>query len=78
MTLAREIEHVLNKHCAENESNTPDFILAEYLMECLAAFDRASRKRERWYGYQLVPARADGSCVKLDEPAAHPQPGTPK
>jgi hypothetical protein len=38
---------------AENGSNTPDYILADYLVSCLAAFDRAVLARERWYGYSM-------------------------
>lgn len=34
----------------ENGSNTPDYILADYLSECLAAFDKAVSMRERFYG----------------------------
>lgn len=53
--LAGEIEAVLNKYSAENGSNTPDFILAEYLMACLKAFETASNAREQWYGTKLAP-----------------------
>jgi hypothetical protein len=52
-TLADDLRALLNMHSAENASNTPDFILAEYLMACLSAFDTASRHRERWYGKRL-------------------------
>lgn len=55
--LRHELEHALNRVCAENESNTPDFILAEYLVSCLAAFDRAVVNRERWYGRLPVPGK---------------------
>jgi hypothetical protein len=34
----------------ENESNTPDFILAEYLLRSLQAFNVAVVHREKWYG----------------------------
>jgi len=40
------IANVLNRFSAENGSNTPDFILAQYLVDCLWAFDRAVQKRE--------------------------------
>lgn len=40
--LERELSALLNKHSAENESNTPDFILARYLMTCLNAFNTAN------------------------------------
>jgi hypothetical protein len=48
-----ELMQVINRHSRENGSNTPDFILAEYLEACLTAFDAASRRRERWYGKEL-------------------------
>lgn len=54
-TLPRDLEALLNMHSAENGSNTPDFILAEYLMDCLHAFETASRHREQWYGKRLSP-----------------------
>jgi hypothetical protein len=49
-TLSTELAAVLNRYCAENVSDTPDFILASYLLECLECFDRAVRQREAWYG----------------------------
>ena len=52
-SLVDELQAALNRHSAENASNTPDFILAEYLMDCLRAFDTASRHREQWYGKRL-------------------------
>lgn len=51
--LREQIEHAINRTSNENGSNTPDFILAEYLVSCLAAFDRATQARERWYGKSL-------------------------
>ena len=55
-TLERDIEHVINSHSAENASNTPDFILAQCLMSCLAAIDTAIQQRETWYGRDARPA----------------------
>ena len=48
-----DLEKLINRHSMENGSNTPDFILAEYLISCLQAFDFASRAREEWYGKEL-------------------------
>jgi hypothetical protein len=45
-----ELSALLNQHCLENGSNTPDFVLAQYLCGCLDNFNIASRRRERWYG----------------------------
>ncbi|MEX0598156.1 MAG: hypothetical protein WD512_16835 [Candidatus Paceibacterota bacterium] len=48
--LRKEIEQCLNIHSAENGSDTPDFILAQYLTNCLWAFDEAVKQRRDWYG----------------------------
>lgn len=50
MTFRKELETVINRYSQENGSNTPDFILADYLTNCLLAFDSAVNARERWYG----------------------------
>ena len=44
--LREEIRDALNRHSAENRSDTPDGVLAQYLMDCLAAFDNAVVRRE--------------------------------
>ena len=45
-----ELLDLINKYSKENGSDTPDFILAEYLLDCLCTFDRIVYKREKWYG----------------------------
>lgn len=54
MNLIHELSAVLNRASAENGSNTPDFILASYLMDCLAAFDKSVNAREAWYGREKI------------------------
>lgn len=49
MKLKEELRETLNRCSAENESDTPDFILAKYLLTCLYAFDEATKERDRWY-----------------------------
>lgn len=49
-TFRQDLAALLNRHCAENGSNTPDFLLAAYLADCLAAFDRAVAAREQYHG----------------------------
>ena len=53
--LATDIAVLLNRYSAENASNTPDFILAHFLVKCLAAFDRATQQRDTWYGRDARP-----------------------
>ena len=48
-TFPHELMQLINKHSIENGSNTPDFILAEYLKQCLESFDMCVRRRDEWY-----------------------------
>jgi hypothetical protein len=48
--ILRDLAGVINRHSLENASATPDFILAEYLLDCLGTWNRAAHARERWYG----------------------------
>lgn len=45
-----ELRSLINRHSKENESNTPDFILATFLAETLELFDATVRRRESWHG----------------------------
>jgi hypothetical protein len=47
---ANELESLINKHSMEQESDTPDFILAQYLLNCLNVFNLATQARTMWYG----------------------------
>jgi len=70
MPLREEVEHAINRNSAENGSNTPDFLLAEYITDSLAAFDKAVRAREKWYGRDpaIGPAGipTDGRPIGID------------
>lgn len=46
----KDLQRLLNSYSKENGSNTPDFILAEYLVACLEVFNITIGARERWYG----------------------------
>jgi len=45
----KELEALINRYSKENGSNTPDFILAEFLIGCLDTFDKAVSRRSKWY-----------------------------
>jgi len=45
-----KLKELLNCESEENQSDTPDWILAWYMLSCLDAFNRAVREREAWYG----------------------------
>lgn len=73
-TLREDLERVLNTHSAENGSDTPDFMLAEFLLDCLAAYDKTVTARERWYGRgaEMVSGGTDTA------PAAGPPSSQPR
>lgn len=65
--LQHELEGLLNSCCMENGSDTPDSILALYMLDCLSAFDKAVRLREAWYGRKTSqPTEEEG--IKQLEP----------
>lgn len=45
----KELEALINRHSMENKSNTPDWILAQYLVGCLAIFATIVQQRDIWY-----------------------------
>ena len=43
--IIREFTNVINRLSLENNSNTPDYVLAEYLYSCLESFNKATREK---------------------------------
>jgi hypothetical protein len=50
----KELLSLINKHSLENGSNTPDFMLADYLMACLNVYEETVKTRDLWYGHPTV------------------------
>jgi hypothetical protein len=66
MTLQEEIRAVLNRHSAENISDTPDYILASFLTACLDAWNGSTVERDRWHGFRSSVGLSAGP-LKKDE-----------
>lgn len=49
----KDLEHLINYHSLENLSNTPDFIIAEYLTTCLLNYNDAVTKRDKWFNVDM-------------------------
>ena len=45
----QELTQLLNKYSKENDSNTPDFILSEYLQGCLNTYNKTLKARDKWF-----------------------------
>lgn len=57
MDFEKELEALINKHSKETESDTPDFILAQYLRGCLDNYAKAVKSRDNWYGFKGLSGR---------------------
>lgn len=49
MSFVSELEDLINKHSIENESNTPNFILAGFIRDCLNAYNTTVIYRDAWF-----------------------------
>jgi len=47
----KDVENIINSNCIENYSNTPDFILAEFLTDSLKNVAKLTNNRDRWYSF---------------------------
>ena len=46
----RDIAGVLNRHCLDSKADTPYFILAELVLDCLSAHRKAKKREKAWRG----------------------------
>jgi len=59
MDLKQRIREAINCTNADNGSDTPDYILAEYLTDCLAAWDKAITARTKYF----APTPTGKPCI---------------
>ncbi len=57
-TFEQALERLVNTHSQENCSDTPDFLLARYLVRCLRVWNESVTERETWYGRSVKVLRA--------------------
>lgn len=55
----KELEELINRHSLENLSDTPDYILADYLIDCLDTFNKAVGARDRWHDNSEMTVKAN-------------------
>jgi hypothetical protein len=54
-SFSKGLQNLVNRYSKENNSNTPDFVLAGYIENCLTAFNVAIQQREAFYGRDPRP-----------------------
>lgn len=50
-TFKKELTGLINKYSLENDSDTPDYVLAEYIQSCLDSYTKAVGKRDNFFGF---------------------------
>lgn len=45
-----ELSALINRESREGKSDTPDFIIAEFLVSCLSAYEKTVVRTNEWYG----------------------------
>lgn len=66
-----ELESLINRHCIEGGSMTPDYILADYLQSCLDLWNKTTRERDRWWDHN--PTIGGESVVDATGPQRDPR-----
>ena len=61
------LERLINRYSEENGSDTPDYILADYLSGCLRAFNIATKIRDKWHGFNPNINEVEPDKPKGDE-----------
>jgi len=63
---------LINRYSKENDSDTPDFILATWLSDSLELFSRTVRRRDQWYGRgpKILPAPSESAAHAFWEETA--------
>ena len=56
----QKLEELINSASMENNSDTPDFILATFLSDSLRSFDEAVAARDRFFRIQLHTGQDHG------------------
>lgn len=46
-----ELVTLINKYSQERHSNTPDYLLADYMINCLTAYEKAVTRRDVWHSH---------------------------
>ncbi len=68
-TLQRDLAALLNEYSRENLSDTPDYILAEFMLAALNAFEIGVNNRANWYRSSPAPWKENERSAGLERAA---------
>lgn len=64
MTLKRKLQQVLNVYGEDTKVETPDYILAQFMLDSLKAFDKAKKATEK---HRYVPGQENDAKDELGD-----------
>ena len=50
--LSAKLRILLNSESRESASDTPDYLLAEFILRCLKAYENAVKERDQWFNFR--------------------------
>lgn len=62
----KELENLINRYSKENDSDTPDFILARYMHNCLLNFNSTMKQRSIWHDNSVGIDDIDDPCPQCN------------
>ena len=65
-----ELKNLFNKYNVENESDTPDYVLAKYITKCLESYAIAVRDRDIFYAFKPWNKYGDKRYIPLERRAS--------
>ena len=63
--LEKDISDLLNKRSIDSLCNTPDYIIASMLINCLVGYIDAVNELARWYEPDVVTVDGDGKATDI-------------
>lgn len=58
-SIVDDLKALINRYSIENESNTPDFILAQFIREVMKAYATGLSARDKWFGFEPWGPKGD-------------------
>lgn len=62
----QELRKLINRHSLEEQSNTQDWLLAEFLVKCLCAYEDTVNERDAHRGLQARAEKAEAHIAFLE------------
>ena len=62
-TFEEALKTLINQYSKENDSNTPDYLLANFLNEVLISYSATLRARDKWFNINVWADKSPKSAI---------------